>query len=141
MSGPAVAGNGSPTPALTFQVSGEERPRKTIMTTGTVAYSRPGALHNEPPTVLERHLSNSTQWDPEVLLAGEAATLVLELRGAVQGDVVVAAHSGIAMRAHRVQLTAASGDDEVEAILVNVGRSPVDVPAGKLRVVAMQLTD
>jgi hypothetical protein len=51
----------------------------------------------------------------------------------------MAAHSGLALRLQRVLLTAVGGDGEAEVTLVNVAGETVDVPAGQLRLVVMQL--
>ena len=63
MSGPITRGNGQPTAALTFVVSGESKPRKVIRVDGSVEYARPQAEagtvgddeqeEEEPPTVLQ----------------------------------------------------------------------------------------
>ena len=139
MSGPLIMGNGAHTSALTYLVSGETKPRKVVKVDGSVAYTRPGAPEDEPPTVVERHLSVKVDWDPPPLAPGAAANMVVRLGGCRQGDVVMVAHSGLAPRLQRVQLTAVGGEGEAEATLVNVGGEPVDVPAGLLRLVVMQL--
>ena len=140
MSGPTTQGNGKPTSALAFSVSGESKPRKIIRVDGSVEYSRPNAPDDEARTVLERHLSSTATWDAVILTPNQAATMVVALAGCKQGDVVMAAHSGLSPRSPApVQLTAIAGDGEAEAVMVNVGSSSVEVPSGQLRVVVMQL--
>ena len=63
----------------------------------------------------------------------------MKLSGCRQGDVLVAAHSALAPRLHKVQLTAIAGDGEAEAVMSNVGGVAVDVSLGELRLVAMQM--
>ena len=139
MSGPSIMGNGQHTAALTFTVSGETKPRKIVHVDGSVAYLRPEAAEDEPPTVLERHLSAKVDWNPPLLVPGAATTVVVRLGGCRQGDIVMVAHAGLVPRLQRVQLTAVSGDEEAEVTLVNVGTEPVDVPAGRLRLVVVQM--
>jgi hypothetical protein len=135
-----MQGNGEPTSALTFSVSGESKPRKIVTVDGSVSYARPNAPDDEPRTVVERHLSSTAPWEAVRLEANAAVRMVTALAGCKQGDVVMAAHSGLSPRlAEPVQLTAIAGDGEAEAIMVNVGRSSVEVPSGELRVVVMQL--
>ena len=140
LSGPAMQGNGEPTSALTFSVSGESKPRKIVTVDGSVSYARPNAPDDEPRTVVERHLSSTAPWEAVRLEANAAARMIVALAGCKPGDVVMAAHSGLSPRLPEpVQLTAIAGDGEAEAIMVNVGRSSVEVPSGQLRVVVMQL--
>ena len=98
MSGPLIMGNGAHTSALTYLVSGETKPRKVVKVDGSVAYTRPGAPEDEPPTVVERHLSVKVDWDPPPLAPGAAANMVVRLGGCRQGDIVMAAHAGLAPR-------------------------------------------
>lgn len=138
MAGPRIGGGGKPTPALTFALEGAPSPSAVVMVDGSTHYSRPAAPADEPPTIFERSLSTTAAWGAVELGIGDAATLVVPLPGARPGDVLLAAHSGLAPRTHRVQLTAIAGDGEAEAIMANVGAHDAKVPAGRLRVVAMQ---
>eukprot|EP01052_Picozoa_sp_SAG31_P033335 SAG31_NODE_3753_length_3920_cov_7.141848_2_plen_330_part_00 len=142
MSGPMRQGNGELTEALSFTVSGEKNPRKVIRVDGSVEYFKPEALEaeiDEPPTILQRHISAKELWDPPVLHPQRATTRVVKLVGSRQGDVVFAAHDALAPRLFRLQLTAIAGDGEVEAVLSNVGNESYDVPMGELRLVVMQM--
>ena len=85
-------------------------------------------------------MQNTAEWDPPPLGPGESATVVVALGGCRQGDVMFAAHAGLAPRTgHRLQLSAVAGDGEAEALMVNVGQGMVDVPSGVLRLVVMQM--
>ena len=78
MSGPAKA------PALQFLPSGAAKPSRVIYADGSEAHSAPNG--EDPPTIVKRSVSNTTEWDPPLLQPGETATLVMPLRGAELGD-------------------------------------------------------
>ena len=106
---------------------------------GSEEHRRPNAPAEEPPTIAQRSLSNSTLWDPPRLAPGATATLLLPLAGAELGDPLFCGHSGLTPGVHRVQLSAMSGEGVVEALLHNAGTESVDIPGGRLRVVIMQV--
>lgn len=100
---------------------------------------RRGAGPEEPPTITGGNLANKTTWDPPPLLPGAHTTLMIKLNGAEPGDVTLCGHSALLPGKHRVQLTAMSGEDWVEAIMHNVGAETLDVGEGRLRVVVMKV--
>ena len=106
---------------------------------GSEAHSRPNAPADEPPTIVQRSLANTTAWDPPPLLPGETATLLVSLAGADLGDATFCGHSGLLPGQHRVQLSSMAGEGVVEAMLHNVGEEVVDVGPGRLRVAVMQM--
>jgi hypothetical protein len=126
-------------PALTFTVSGSATPSKVVFADGSEAHGRPGAPITELPTVVQRHLANSTQWDPPLIMPGSSATVVASLAGAHHGDLTMCAHTSVRVGIHRVQLSAIAGEGVVEVVLLNVGKEPVDVPLGQLRVAVTKL--
>jgi hypothetical protein len=64
---------------------------------------------------------------------------LIKLAGAEPGDATLCGHSALLPGAHRVQLTAMSGEGWVEAMLHNVGTQTVDVGEGRLRVVVVKV--
>jgi len=124
--------------ALTFQPSGEMAPRKVIHADGSEAWRRAGATEDEPPSVLSGHLVNTSEWDPPPLQRGEVATTTVLLPGAELGDALSCGHSAVLPTLHTVQITATAGEGVAKAVLQNLGE-PVDIPAGRLRVVAAKM--
>ena len=129
------------TPALSFLVSGEAKPRKIIHTDGTSECRRDGAGIDEPPTLFQGHLANATVWDPQPLLSGGVTTIIMELKGVSRGDAVSAGLSSVDPLEHTVQLTATAGEDLVKVVLQNLDGGPgsVYIGPGLLRVVVMKI--
>ena len=133
------------TPALSFLVSGEAKPRKIIHTDGTSECRRNGAGSDEPPTLFQGHLANATVWDPPPLPSGGVTTTMMELKGVSRGDAVSAGLSSVDPLEHTVQLTATAGEHLVKVVLQNLDGGPwpgggnVDIGPGLLRVVLMKI--
>ena len=67
--------------------------------------------------------------------------MLVSLPGAELGDPLFSGHSGLQPGAGQlVQLTAISGEDVVEVLMHNVGKDPVDIASGRLRVVVMKVS-
>jgi hypothetical protein len=122
------------TPALSFLVSGEAKPRKVIHTDGTTEYRRQDATTDEP---VHSHglLANETSWDPPYTGAnGGVATTVVGLRGAASGDAVSVGLSSVDAIKHTVQITATAAPDFVKVVLQNLASEAADIGPGLLRV-------
>jgi hypothetical protein len=127
------------TPALSFLVSGEARPRKVIRADGTSECRREDAGSDEPPTLLQGHLANATAWDPPPLTGGGVATTWIELKGLSRGDVLSAGLSSMDPLEHTVQLTAMAGKHVAKVVLHNLDGGSVDIGPGLLRVVVVKI--
>eukprot|EP01045_Picozoa_sp_COSAG04_P003867 COSAG04_NODE_161_length_22014_cov_18.687383_22_plen_442_part_00 len=125
--------------ALSFLVSGEDTPRKVVKADGSESYRRPGACDDEPPTIFEGHLANSSQFDPPLLESGGVATTLVELRGARLGDALTAGLTSLDPLVHTAQLTAIAGDGIAKVVLMNLDAEPTDLSAGTLSVIAHRL--
>jgi hypothetical protein len=136
------------TPALSFLVSGEAKPRKTInadgseQVTGSCCHAdtvRAAAAEGDSETsVLCGHVTNTTSWDPPTLATGGVSTVQIGLSGVQPGDAVSVGLSSVAME-HTVLLSATAGSDAVKVVLQNVGPTKADIAEGTLRVVVAKM--
>jgi hypothetical protein len=125
------------TPALSFLVSGEQKPRKVIHTDGTVEYRRQGSIaaDDEPPTQFHGLLANETAWNPPYTDGhGGVTTTVVSLPGVTSGDAVSVGLSSVDAIKHTVQITGTAGEAFVKVILQNLASDGADIAPGRLRV-------
>lgn len=135
-------------PALSFLVSGEAKPRKTInadgseQVTGSCCHAdteRTTAEGESSETsVLCGHLTNTSSWDPPALAIGGVATSQIGLTGIAPGDAVSVGLSSVTLE-HSVLLSATAGQDVVKVVLQNVGLEATDILEGTLRVVVAKM--
>ena len=129
--------HGSPSHALLVGVPGEEHARLAIETSGEILYGDGSA--DGWQTGVRRHISNSTQWGPGEIAAGDTATKVLLLVGAVPGDIVTAAHGGL--DAGNLDISCSARVTEVGSVMIvlrNHGTSAAAVSTGIARVAVVQ---
>eukprot|EP01052_Picozoa_sp_SAG31_P010223 SAG31_NODE_553_length_14198_cov_3.418257_5_plen_258_part_00 len=135
-------------PALSFLVSGEAKPRKTInadgseQVTGSCCHADTERAIAEggssTVSVLCGHLTNTSSWNPPTLAIGGVATTQIGLSGVLSGDAVSVGLSSIALK-HTMILSATAGQDVIKVVLQNVGQEAADIVEGTLRVVVAKM--